>query len=119
MEMEGVSRANGAPIGGREEEGLSTGASTARSLSPPSHAGGGGRRFLVGEVGSDHIRNELSTKPPKKVFEEIQHSYGLQLPQDEYDSPHHLSSDFVFSIFTIIFVFQSIYLFFNSFVFCY
>jgi hypothetical protein len=80
MEMEGVSRANGAPIGGREE-GLSTGAST-RSVSPPSHAGG--RKFLVGEVGSDHIRNELSTKPPKKVFEEIQHSYGLQLPHEEY-----------------------------------
>jgi hypothetical protein len=116
MEMEGVSRANGAPIGGREEEGLSTGASTSRSLSPPSHAGGGGRRFLVGEVGSDHIRNELSTKPPKKVFEEIQHSYGLQLPQDEYDSPHHLSSDFVFQFLRLSLFFNSFICFFNSFI---
>jgi hypothetical protein len=58
---------------------------TASSSSPP----GGRRQFLVGEAGGDHIRNELSTKPPKKVFEEIQHSYGLQLPHEECAPPPH------------------------------
>lgn len=55
-------------------------------MSPPTNSTSQGapqRAFLVGEAGGDHIRNELSTKPPKKVFEEIQHNFGLQLPEDE------------------------------------
>jgi len=72
---------------GEEPNGSTTSERAGLFTSVQSVGGGSGlatgRPFLVGEAGGDHIRNELSTKPPKKVFEEIQLNYGLQLPTEK------------------------------------
>ncbi len=39
--------------------------------------------FLIGKAGGEYIRSALSTKQPRQVFEEIQHQYGLVLPEDD------------------------------------
>ena len=45
---------------------------------------GAKREYLIGKAGGDYIRNSLSTKQPRQVFDEIQHTYGLLLPDDKY-----------------------------------
>jgi len=42
------------------------------------------KEYLIGKAGAEYIKNALSTKQPRQVFEEIQHSYGIWLPNDKY-----------------------------------
>jgi len=44
------------------------------------------KEYLIGKAGAEYIKNALSTKQPRQVFEEIQHSYGIWLPNDKYFS---------------------------------